>query len=140
MMTKITHADGSNIKAHEYIGKSDKERNLSNMIHTVDKQIVIGEPDGNGEINESLKIAPEAIFSFFPKMITAIVTRSKIAQANPEKSGLISISTVKTVGKDEITDSYNFDVAELIKEGLLESDPEDNTLYNLFDIIFHGTT
>jgi hypothetical protein len=140
MLTKITHPDGSSIKPSEYIGRSKKERNLSNMIHTVDKQIVIGEPDGNGEINESLKIAPEAIFSFFPKMITAIVTRSKIAQANPDKSGLISISTVKTVGKDEVTDKYNFDVAELIKQGLLESDPEDNTLYNLFDIIFHGTT
>ena len=136
MGTKLVKPDGQNFRTNEYIGKNDQQRNLSGLIHTNNKNITIGETDNNGKIISTAEIPAEALFSFFPKAISAIATKSRIYQTNTKASGLISISTIDT--KDN-KDSFDFDIEQLFKDNLLQKKGNDNTLFNMFNLIFHGT-
>lgn len=136
MATRLAKADGSNYATNEYIGKSEQRRNLSGLIHTNNKNIVIGETDESGNIISTSTIPAESMFSFFPKAISAIASKSRIYQTNNRASGLISISTIDTKNN---TDKFDFDVASLFKDGMLEKRGNDNTLFNMFNLIFHGT-
>lgn len=136
MATRLAKADGSNYATNEYIGKSEQRRNLSGLIHTNNKNIVIGETDENGNIITTSTIPAESVFSFFPKAVSAIATKSRIYQTNNGSSGLISITTIDT--KDN-TDKFDFDVSSLFRDGMLERKGNDNTLFNMFNLIFHGT-
>lgn len=106
------------------------------MIHTLNKEISIGEMDSEGNIKQTSVIPVESIFSFFPKAISAIATKSRIYQTNNTDNGFIKISTIDT--KDN-KDSFDFDIAELFRDGLLERRGNDNSLFNLFNLIFHGS-
>lgn len=136
MATRLAKADGSNYATNEYIGKNEQRRNLSGLIHTNNKNIVIGETDESGNIISTSTIPAESMFSFFPKAISAIASKSRIYQTNNRASGLISISTIDTKNN---TDKFDFDVASLFKDGMLEKRGNDNTLFNMFNLIFHGT-
>lgn len=136
MATKLVKPDGQNFRTNEYIGKNDQQRNLSGLIHTNNKNITIGETDNNGNIISTAEIPAEALFSFFPKAISAIATKSRIYQTNTKASGLISISTIDT--KDN-KNSFDFDIEQLFKDNLLQKKGSDNTLFNMFNLIFHGT-
>lgn len=136
MATRLAKADGSNYATNEYIGKNEQKRNLSGLIHTNNKNIVIGETDENGNIISTSTIPADSMFSFFPKAISAIATKSRIYQTNSKASGLISITTIDT--KDN-TDKFDFDISSLFGDGMLERRGNDNTLFNMFNLIFHGT-
>ena len=136
MKTRLVKPDGSNYRTDEYIGKNEQKRNLSGMIHTLNKEISIGEMDSEGNIKQTSVIPVESIFSFFPKAISAIATKSRIYQTNNTDNGFIKISTIDT--KDN-KDSFDFDIAELFRDGLLERRGNDNSLFNLFNLIFHGS-
>jgi hypothetical protein len=141
MNTTLTHADGTPFEKYEIIGRNEKKRNLSGMIHTQNGIISIDADDYGHQI----EIPPEAIFSFFPKALDRICVAAKkrqehIGETKPG-SGIISISTIKMDddGK-ETTDHFNFDIDELFgKDKLDKNNVFDNTLLNLFDLIFHGT-
>lgn len=136
MSTKLVKPNGSNYATNEYIGKDEQQRNLAGLIHTNDKNIVIGETDDAGEFITKSIITPDSMFSFFPKAISAIATKSKIYQTKPKVSGLIKINTIDTKNNQK---SFDFDIEALFKEGLLERRGNDNTLFNLFNLMFHGT-
>lgn len=136
MATRLAKADGSNYATNEYIGRSEQKRNLSGLIHTNNKNIIIGETDENGNIISTSTIPAESMFSFFPKAISVIASKSRIYQTNNRASGLISISTIDTKNN---TGKFDFDVASLFKDGMLERRGNDNTLFNMFNLIFHGT-
>lgn len=141
MNTTLTHADGTPFEKYETIGRNEKKRNLSGMIHTQNGIISIDADDYGHQI----EIPPEAIFSFFPKALDRICVAAKkrqehIGETKPG-SGIISIGTIKMDddGK-ETTDHFNFDIDELFgKDKLDKNNVFDNTLLNLFDFIFHGT-
>ncbi len=137
MHTKLVKSDGTDFKTNEYIGKSEQKRNLSGLIHTTNKNIILGETDDNGKIISSVTIGANSIFSFFPKAISTIATKSRIYQTHSKASGLISISTIDTKDRQE---KFDFDISSLFKEGLLIRKGNDNTLFNMFNLIFHGTT
>ena len=136
MATRLAKADGSNYATNEYIGKNEQKRNLSGLIHTNNKNIVIGETDKNGNVISTSTIPAESMFSFFPKAVSAIATKSRIYQTNSKANGLISITTIDT--KDN-TDKFDFDISALFGDGMLERRGNDNTLFNMFNLIFHGT-
>ena len=139
--TRLRHTDGSDFKVNEYIGKDEQHRNLSGLIHTEDKVLVLGETDNEGKVTKTIEIAPESIFSFFPKAIVAIAAKTLKYQASDHRYGVVQISTVKSNEGTDEKDYFNFDVAELFGKGLLDPDAKvDNTLFNLFDLMFHGTT
>ena len=76
------------------------------------------------------------MFSFFPKAVSAIATKSRIYQTNSKANGLISITTIDTKNN---TDKFDFDISALFGDGMLERKGNDNTLFNMFNLIFHGT-
>lgn len=137
MHTKLVKSDGTDFKTNEYIGKNEQKRNLSGLIHTTNKNIILGETDNDGKIISSITIGANSIFSFFPKAISTIATKSRIYQTHSKASGLISISTIDTKDRQE---KFDFDISSLFKEGLLTRRGNDNTLFNMFNLIFHGTT
>lgn len=137
MATRLAKADGSNYATNEYIGKNEQKRNLSGLIHTNNKNIVIGETDENGNVISTSTIPAESMFSFFPKAVSAIATKSRIYQTNSKANGLISITTIDTKNN---TDKFDFDISALFGDGMLERRGNDNTLFNMFNLIFHGTT
>lgn len=96
MATRLAKPDGSNYATNEYIGKNEQKRNLSGLIHTNNKNIVIGETDNSGNIIATSTIPAESMFSFFPKAISAIASKSRIYQTNNNVNGLISITTIDT--------------------------------------------
>lgn len=136
MATRLAKADGSNYATNEYIGKNEQKRNLSGLIHTNNKNIVIGETDENGNVISTSTIPAESMFSFFPKAVSAIATKSRIYQTNSKANGLISITTIDTKNN---TDKFDFDISALFGDGMLERKGNDNTLFNMFNLIFHGT-
>lgn len=136
MATRLAKADGSNYATNEYIGKNEQKRNLSGLIHTNNKNIVIGETDENGNVISTSTIPAESMFSFFPKAVSAIATKSRIYQTNSKANGLISITTIDTKNN---TDKFDFDISALFGDGMLERRGNDNTLFNMFNLIFHGT-
>lgn len=77
------------------------------------------------------------MFSFFPKAVSAIATKSRIYQTNGKANGLISITTIDTKNN---TGKFDFDISALFRNGMLERRGNDNTLFNMFNLIFHGTT
>jgi hypothetical protein len=139
--TRLRHTDGTDFKVNEYIGKDEQHRNLSGLIHTEDKVLVLGETDDEGKVTKTIEIAPESIFSFFPKAVVAIAAKALKYQASDHRYGVVQISTVNSNEGTDEKDYFNFDVAELFGKGLLDPDVKvDNTLFNLFDLMFHGTT
>lgn len=137
MHTKLVKSDGTDFKTNEYIGKNEQKRNLSGLIHTTNKNIILGETDNDGKIISSITIGANSIFSFFPKAISTIATKSRIYQTHSKASGLISISTIDTKDRQE---KFDFDISSLFKEGLVTRKGNDNTIFNMFNLIFHGTT
>ena len=137
MATRLARTDGSNYATNEYIGKNEQKRNLSGLIHTNNKNIVIGETDENGNVISTSTIPAESMFSFFPKAVSAIATKSRIYQTNGKANGLISITTIDTKNN---TGKFDFDISALFRNGMLERRGNDNTLFNMFNLIFHGTT
>ena len=136
MATRLAKPDGSNYATNEYIGKNEQKRNLSGLIHTNNKNIVIGETDNSGNIIATSTIPAESMFSFFPKAISAIASKSRIYQTNNNVNGLISITTIDTKNN---TDKFDFDISSMFRTGMLERKGNDNTLFNMFNLIFHGT-
>nr|DAH12093.1 MAG TPA: hypothetical protein [Caudoviricetes sp.] len=109
---------------------------MSGLIHTNNKNIVIGETDNSGNIVATSTISAESMFSFFPKAISAIASKSRIYQTNNNVNGLISITTIDTKNN---TDKFDFDISSMFRTGMLERKGNDNTLFNMFNLIFHGT-
>ena len=141
MNTRLQHSNGEDYKPKEYIGKDDLNRNLSGLIHTQNGNIVLGEVDSDGNFNETIQIGAGSIFSFFPKALISIATKSRKYQAQSDDQKTSGLIRVKTISDDDKQDYFNFDVAELFGENKLNPDDVyDNTLFNLFDLMFHGTT
>lgn len=134
MDTRIVKPDGTNFDTNQYIG-NDK-RTLSGLIKTSNKNTTISELDETGKVITKASFNPEAIFSFFPKAIGVIASRSRIYQTNNSASDLISISTIDA---NDITGNFNFQLDPLFGKGLLQRNGSDNTLFDLFSLIFHGT-
>ena len=141
MNTKLQHSDGKDYSPKEYISKDDLNRNLSGLIHTQNGNIVLGEVDSDGNFKETIQIGAGSIFSFFPKALISIATKSRKYQAQPKNQKNSGLIRVKTISVDSTQDYFNFDVAELFGQNKLDPDDiYDNTLFNLFDLMFHGTT
>ncbi len=135
--TRLLHEDGREFSEDEYIGKDALSKNLSGMIHTVNKDILIQETDESGKVIQKIAISPESMFSFFPKALAKIVRKAKVYQAENQYNGFIQVGTVSAEG----TDYFNFDIGALFGSNMLTPNTtSDNTLFNLFELCFHGST
>lgn len=135
--TRLVHEDGQEFAEDEYIGKGPLSKNLSGMIRTVNKDIIIQETDESGKVIQKITISPESMFSYFPKALAAIVRRAKTYQSENQFGGLIQIGTITAEG----TDYFNFDIGTLFGANMLTPNTKtDNTLFNLLELCFHGST
>ena len=132
---KLIKEDGSDWDPDELINKV--KRSLSRLLQLESKKIVLKNKDG-----KYVAFAEGEKWSLIPHFLSNFVRTISYFQYNPKELEPIQFAKI-ILDKNEETKEVNYlytQIDDLFDSNILQRDAKDRTLFQMFDLLFHGTT
>lgn len=145
--TRLLKEDGSAWKEDELIDlkQAKHRRSLSGLLHFSEENgLYLADTDEEGKLHYTAYREGDN-WSLIPGFISRIVSTTTKAQYDPDSNDMVFANIYKGKGKDK-EQVVGFQVGSWLSEGTLkptdfsgDKPVIDQTLFHLFDLIFHGT-